>query len=288
MRGWGTARLRSKLKEVETTPWHSHESVERYNSLFPILPDFVAHYTVGLERGDSVGLPNKHSLRLRKDILATLVADRLGIGVAHARRRYIKEDEDTDQCRWLGLTERIDAIYSEGRKYLGWYIAFERDQILEGDKSFRAHSINFFYRNLGSLDAAKRLADLGYLCEVANILRSALEQFAFCSKLASLSGTEDFKSIKPIQCLNHLKGYVPAAGQLYGLMSKYTHFEYDHHTHFFTASPSGIQTIQKGPILRAYATHLLFITMACVAKYILAVAPIQFKKTPDSLLDVDV
>jgi hypothetical protein len=243
MHGWGTARRRSKLKEVQTTPWHSHESIERYNSLFPILPDFVTHYTVGLEH-DKVGLPNKHSLRLRRDILAVLVADKLGIGVAYARRQYIKEDDD--QCRWLGLTDKIDAIYSEGRKYLGWYISFERDQILEGDTSFRTHSINFFYRNLGSLDAAKRLADLGYLCEVANILRSALEQFAFCSKLSSLSGTEDFKSIRPVQSLNHFKSYVPAAGQLYGLMSKYTHFEYDHHTHFFTSSPDEVQTIQKG------------------------------------------
>ena len=98
------------MEEVETTPWHSHESVERYNSLFPILPDFVANYTVGLERGDRVGLPDKHSLRLRKDILAVLVAEKLGIGLAYARRQYIKED--TDQCRWLGLTDKIDAVYS--------------------------------------------------------------------------------------------------------------------------------------------------------------------------------
>ena len=104
----------------------------------------------------------------------------------------------------------------------------------------------------------------------------------------ALSGTEDFKSIRPVQSLNHLKNYVPAAGQLYGLMSKYTHFEYDHHTHFFTAGPGEIQTIQKGPVLRAYATHLLFITMVCVAKYILAVAPTQFKKAPKAILDIDV
>ncbi len=284
MRGWGIAKRRSNLKEVETTPWLSHESVERYNSLFPILPDFVARYTVGLQPGDRVGLPDKHSLRLRRDILAALVADRLSIGIAYARRQYTKED---DQSRWLGLTDTIDNIYSEGRKYLGWYISFERDQIPEGDKSFRTHSINFFYRNLGSLDAAKRLADLGYLCEVANILRSALEQFAFCSKLSSLSGTEDFKSVRPVQSLNHFKSYVPAAGQLYGLMSKYTHFEYDHHTHFFTSGPDEIQTIRKGPVLRAYATHLLFITMVCVAKYILAAAPTQFSKVPKSILDID-
>jgi hypothetical protein len=273
------------LKELETTPWHSHESVERYNSLFPILPEFVAQYTVGLEHGDKIGLPDKHSLRFRRDILAALVAEKLDIGTAYAKRRYT---EESSQSRWLGLTDTIDAIYSEGRKYLGWYISLERDQIPDSDKSFRTHSINFFYRNLGSLDAAKRLADLGYLCEVANILRSALEQFAFCSKLSSLSGTEDFKSIRPIHSLNHLKNHVPAAGQLYGLMSKYTHFEYDHHTHFFAYRSGKIQTIQKGSVLRAYATHLLFMTMVCVAKYILSVSPTQFSKVPRSILDIDI
>ena len=81
---------------------------------------------------------------------------------------------------------------------------------------------------------------------------------------------------------------MPAAGQLYGLMSKYTHFEYDHHTHFFTHGPDTIETMQRGPILRAYSTHLLFITMVCVAKYILAAAPTQFSSIPKSIHDISI
>jgi hypothetical protein len=268
------------LKEVEITPWHSDESIERYNSLFPILPDFVARYTVGLECGETIGLSDKHSLRLRRDLLGALVADRLGISIAYAIHRYSKESE---QSRWLGLTDTIDAIYSGGRESLGRYISIELDQIPENDQSFRTHAINFFYRSLGSFDAAKRLADLGYLCEVANILRSAIEQFAYCSRLSTLSVTESFRDIRPIQCLNHLKNYVPAAGQLYGLMSKYTHFEYDHHTHFFTYSKDEVQTLQRGSVLRAYSTHLLMTTMVCVAKYVLAVSAIHFGKIPKSI-----
>jgi hypothetical protein len=268
------------LENVGTTPWHSDESIERYNALFPILPDFVTRYTVGLQRGESIGLSNKHSLRLRRDLLAALVADAFDISLEYAKRRYT---EESDHSRWLGLTDTIDAIYDEGREYFGWYVSIERDQIPKNDQSFRSHAINFFYRNLGSLDATKRLADLGYLCEAATILRSALEQFAYCSRLSTLSGTEKFRDIKPIQCLNHLKNYVPAAGQLYGLMSKYTHFEYDHHTHFFTYSKEEVQTLQRGPVLRAYSTHLLLITMVCVAKYVLALSTIQFGKIPETL-----
>ncbi|UPK33194.1 hypothetical protein IVB18_33945 [Bradyrhizobium sp. 186] len=71
-------------------------------------------------------------------------------------------------------------------------------------------------------------------------------------------------------------------------MSKYTHFEYDHHTHFFTYSKDEVLTIQRGPVLRAYSTHLLFITMACVAKYVLAVSAVQFEKIPESVRQLDI
>jgi hypothetical protein len=259
--------------------------MERYDSLFPILPDFVAHYTVGLKHGNTVGLPDKHSLGLRRDILAALVADEFGITAEYAKRRYTKE---TDQSRWLGLTDRIDLIYDEGRQYFGWYLSFERDQIGSDYRDFRDLSSQFFYRNLGSLDAAKRLAELGYLCEVATILRSALEQFAFCSKLLSLKGSEDLKAIRPVQSLNHFKKIVPSAGQLYGLLSKYTHFEFDHHSHFFSYSPTQNQTLQRASVLRAYATQLLFMTMVCVSKSILTIAPARFKDIPKSVKDISV
>lgn len=267
----------------ETTPWHSYEPIERYNSLFPTLPQFVAQHTVGLEYGDKIGLPDKYSLRLYRDILAALVADKLSISLDYAKRRYTKE---SDQSHWLGLTDRIDKIYDEGRNCFSWYVSFERDHPKDAD-SLRHLSAQFFYRSIGSLDAAKRLADLGYLFEVASILRSALEQFAFCSRLSSSKEGEDIRSIRPLHSLNHFKVYVPAAGRLYGLMSKYTHFEYDHHTHFFAQGPNEVQTIQKGPVLRAYSTHLLFMTMACVGAYIRAAARTQFERVRGPLREID-
>jgi hypothetical protein len=257
--------------EGSEQPWHSHEPIERYESLFPLLPDYVAHYTIGGKRLPRIGLSSKHDLGFRRGLLAALLAGRMQIGIAYAEKRYAKESVET---RWLGLTDRIDLIYTEGQKYLGWYLSFGKDQIKSADDPSQDDlSWQFFFRTLGSLDAAKRLSELGYLCEVATILRSALEQFAFCSKLLSLKTSEDIKSIRPIQSLNHFKKFVPGAGQLYGLLSKYTHFEFDHHTHFFTYSSTEIQTIRRGAVLRAYATQLLFLTMACVSKYILVASP---------------
>ncbi|MBU6462346.1 MAG: hypothetical protein KGL35_01125 [Bradyrhizobium sp.] len=267
-------------------PWHSFEPIERYESLFPLLPNYVAHYTIGGKRLPRIGISTKYDLVFRKGLLAALLASRMQIGIAYAEKRYAK---DSVESRWLGLTDRIDSIFSEGRKYLDGYLTHGKDKVKSvNDPSQDNLSWQFFFRTLGSLDAAKRLSELGYLCEVATILRSAIEQFAFCSKLLLLEPSEDIKSIRPILCLNHFKKYVPSAGQLYGLLSKYTHFEFDHHTHFFTYSAKEIQTLQRGAVLRAYATQLIFLTMACVSKYILVASPSQFNQVPQSVQDISI
>lgn len=265
-------------------PWNSHEDMGRYNSLFPLLPDYTAHYTVGGEYSPRIGIPDRHSIHLAEKLLAVLIADRLQIETAYAEKKYV---HDFTEIRWLGLTEKIDALYKEGRQGFGWYVSFGMD-CPKREGSFQDLSMQFFYRNVGAFDASKRLSELGYLCEVATILRSALEQFALCANLWDLDGKEELPLITGKQSFNRFKQFVPAAGQLYGLLSKYTHFEYDHHTHFFAYSPSEILTVQRGPVLRAYATHLIFLTMVCVATYILKAAPQQFSPIPESVTKLNI
>src|SRR5262245_6554747 len=146
--------------------------------------------------------------------------------------------------------------------------------------------MQFFFRNLAAFDASKRLSELGYLCEVAAILRISLEQFAFSARLWQLTGREDLQAIRPIQSLSAFKLFVPASGRLYGLLSKYTHFEYDHHTHFFAKGSNRVFTMQRGAVLRAYATHLVFLTMACISKYVLQVSSKQFATVPTSVQEL--
>jgi hypothetical protein len=265
-------------------PWHSYESMERYEALFPLLPDYVAQYTVGGGRLPRVGLSCKQDLSLRKQLLSVLIADAMQISLSHAEKRYA---EDPNASRWLGLTDKIDLIYGKGAKYLDNYLSFVKDQIERDSRPYSDLSWQFFYRSIGSFHAAKRLSELGYLCEVATVLRSALEQFAFCAKLDATDESTDLKSIRPVQCLNHFKKFVPASGQIYGLMSKYTHFEFDHHTHFFAHSPNGNQTLRQAVVLRAYATFILFLMMTCTCKYVLAILPIRFEKVPEHLASAE-
>jgi hypothetical protein len=252
----------------ELRPWHSREPMQRYDSLFPLLPDFIAKHTVGSKYLPNVGFETRPSLGLWKKTFAALVSEQMRISLSYAEKRYVP---DMNQSRWLGLTDRIDRIYNEAIERLNSFLALRKSQTDRNGRSSAELSDQFFYRNLGSLDAARRLSEMGYLCEVATILRSTLEQFAFSARLDFLRESEDLATIRPIQCLNHLKKFVPAAGRLYGLTSKYAHFEYDHHTHFFARSPTEVQTIQRAPVLRGYSTHLIFAVLVCVSKYALTI-----------------
>jgi len=89
-------------------PWHSYEPIERYESLFPLLPDYVAQYTIGGKRLPRIGLSSKYDLGFRRPLLAALLAGRMQIGIDYAEKRYAK---DSIESRWLGQTTSLKIIF---------------------------------------------------------------------------------------------------------------------------------------------------------------------------------
>lgn len=269
------------MASEDTQPWHSSEDSSKYNSLFPLLPTYVVRRTLGI-RHVQIGLDQEPAPDLRRNLLAAMISHRMRIGLSYAEKRYV---QDAKESRWFGLTDRIDEIFDYGQTRLRLYVSFI-SKLPKQESSYQDLSMQFFYRNLAGFEAAKRLSELGYLCEVATILRSALEQFAFSARLWREPNHGQLRSIRAMHSLDVLKQYVPAAGALYGLLSKYTHFEYDHHTHFFEVGPKQTFTIQRAPVLRAYATHLLLLTMSCISRYALKASSEQFQTTPQSVCEL--
>ncbi len=266
-------------------PWNSREPSESYRKWFPVFPNYSAFDTVGLGK-EAIGLPTTATLALKRKVLTAAIANKLGISLNYAEKRYLS-GADLTAPRDLGLSPTVDDLFDQGYSQFCFYIDALKEICSEGSNTLDDLSNQFFYRNMASLDAAKKLSELGYLCEVAVILRSLIEQFAFAAKLRTLSAETDLEKVKPIQCLNYLKSLEGSVGRLYGLLSKYTHFEFDHHTHFFGRSPEAIFTIQKDSVLRAYSTHLIFLTMLSMAKYVLIVAPTEFEDSRKLISDFD-
>jgi hypothetical protein len=265
-------------------PWNSAEPSDSYRKWFPVFPNHSAFDIVGRDE-EAIGLPKIATLDLKKKVLAATIAAKLRISLSHAEKRYVREF-DIPPPRDLGLSRTIDHLFDQGHSQFCSYIESLKEKCGVESETLDDLSNQFFYRNMVGLDAAKKLSELGYLCEVAVILRSLIEQFAFAAKLRTLPVETELKKIKPVQCLNYLKSIEGTAGILYGLLSKYTHFEFDHHTHFFGRSPEAVFTIQKDSVLRAYSTHLIFLTMRSMAAYFISIAPTQFKKIPQSVVEL--
>jgi hypothetical protein len=273
------------VKNEYDRPWNSTEPVDSYRKWFPVFPNYSAFDTVGLDE-EAIGLPKIATLDLKKKVLAAAIAAKLRISLSYAEKRYVAGFDDISPMRDPGLSRTIDNLFDQGYSRFCTYIDALKENCGEGSETLEDLSNQFFYRNMVGLDAAKRLSELGYLCEVAVVLRSLVEQFAFAAKLRTLPVETNLKKVKPVQCLNYLKSVEGTAGNLYGLLSKYTHFEYDHHTHFFARSPEAIFTIQKDSVLRAYSTHLIFLTMLSMAGYVVSIAPTQFRKTPQEVTEL--
>jgi hypothetical protein len=214
-------------------PWNSAEPSDSYRKWFPVFPDYSAFDIVGLD-GEAIGLPKITTLGLKKKVLAAAIANKLGISLSYAEKRYVGESA-ISAPRDLGLSREIDDLFDQGPSQFCSYIDALKENFVKESELLDDLANQFFYRNIAGLDAAKKLSELGYLCEVAVILRSLIEQFAFAAKLRTLPVETELAKVKPVQCLNYLKSIEESAGRLYGLLSKYTHFEYDHHTHFFWA-----------------------------------------------------
>jgi hypothetical protein len=266
-------------------PWNSTEPADSYRKWFPVFIDHSTFDIVGFGE-EAIGLSTFATLDLKRKVLAAAIATKLRISLSYAEKRYVGTD-DISAPRELGLSHMIDNLFDQGHSRFCSYIDSLKESFDDDTETLDDLSNQFFYRNMAGLEAAKKLSDLGYLCEVAVILRSLVEQFAFAAKLRTLPIETEIEKVKPVQCLNYLKSVERTAGKLYGLLSKYTHFEFDHHTHFFGRSPEAVFTIQKDSVLRAYSTHLIFLTMLSMAKYVLSVGPTQFDIIPESVSQLE-
>ncbi|KRQ11998.1 hypothetical protein AOQ73_04965 [Bradyrhizobium pachyrhizi] len=266
-------------------PWNSRETTEHYRRWFPVFVNHPVFDTVGFKE-EAIGLSKHATLSLKKKVLAAAIADKLGISLNYAEKRYVG-DKEIAPPREVGLSHRIDRTFERGYSNFCLYIEALMENFDSSSSTLDDLANQFFYRNVAGFDAAKTLAELGYLCEAAVVLRSLVEQFAFAAKLRTLPISTELEKIRPLHCLNYLKSIEPSSGKLYGILSKYTHFEFDHHTHFFGQSPGVIFTIQKDSVLRAYATHLVFLTMLSIANYVLSVGPKQFKAPSNALAELE-
>src|SRR5581483_11091221 len=103
------------------------------------------------------------------------------------------------------------------------------------------HAELFLLRLLSSFVAARRLMNWGFFSEPLTILRSSLEQLAWAYAVGVNFDKKQLDNPNPSKCVGIYKVRFPAAGQLYGALSRFSHMDFEAQKHFVLAptKPSG-------------------------------------------------
>lgn len=94
------------------------------------------------------------------------------------------------------------------------------------------HAELFLLRLLSSFTASRALINWGFLCEPLTILRSSLEQLAWAYSVGVAFDKKQLENPNPPKCVGALKTRFPAAGHLYGALSRFSHMDFEGQKHF--------------------------------------------------------
>jgi hypothetical protein len=125
------------------------------------------------------------------------------------------------------------------------------------------HAELFLLRLLSSFVAVRRLINWGYFSEPLTILRSNLEELAWTHAVGVKFDHKQLKNPNPSKCIGSLKLCFPAAGLLYGALSKFSHMNFDAQKHFVTDSSLGHGIMQNSIEFKFFG--LLFYSFLLIA-----------------------
>lgn len=116
------------------------------------------------------------------------------------------------------------------------FLEASRPSIIAKEHNGIIHAEVFLLRLLSSFIAARRLINWGFLCEPLAVLRSSLEQLAWVYAVGINFDSQQLDSPNPPKCISILKARFPAAGKLYGALSRFSHMDFEGQKHFVLSS----------------------------------------------------
>ncbi|WP_159998166.1 hypothetical protein [Roseomonas sp. 18066] len=226
----------------------------------PWADDFRLHGLVGFDDvlgangGFPVGVTRETPPELRRRILAALFSYQAGLkSIDGTLRRYVDpQTYEVPPPRSLG-----DAVSD--------YLADCRGILMQELKALHPDDPGSFgrlaaevtlYTLPSTLDTARHLADQGRLLEAVPALWLALEMMAWAAAAFRITDPAMVKDLKATKCIGRLKPVFPAAGELYGLMSRYAHWEEAIHFGFLSVCEAGTGVLEASSQFRAIALAL--------------------------------
>ena len=100
-----------------------------------------------------------------------------------------------------------------------------------------------FYRAFGTLKTVVYLARRGLLYETALVARGFIEQVAWARQAGDCVSEDELFKLSIHRSVTALKSIYPTAGQIYGRLSKLSHFDATTHSNFYGELDGGVATV---------------------------------------------
>jgi hypothetical protein len=233
----------------ESVGWLTKDEID-------VLEDFVFLATIGFQ----AILPRSAPPKLVGDVKAALVASQLGVGLAHARREYVKDGVAIAESP---VAEAFRNAYFAGKGHM----KTTRGRFAEGPTP--SAGVVFAEVALARLPATYFAAGLlfrtGHLFEAHAVLRQFYEQVAWAFAVREATSAAAAEGVSPTKAIGELKALVPYVGPAYGYLSKRTHLSLDSHALFLDSSGERNQVILRHGLQALAEGWLLLLAADCWA-----------------------
>lgn len=214
---------------------------------------------------------------LKERLAAAYISNNLGIGMDYAKRHYMSGV--TYPGEKYRLDERFEGMFTET---INWVEAGYNFQ-----KPADSKDQDFFYyfgfrKGLGSLEAAHTIAQQGYLSEPLVLCRSAIESISWCNSVSLLpDGAEPLK-LTTTRSISLATIAEPVIGRLYGISSKFAHWNPETHLPFLKLDEGGPQIIMRAI---GHKVSALVFLMCCLSLYVSSFHRHMTRYYPGKILD---
>jgi len=238
---------------MTTTPsqkdWMTQFRIQSFSDL-----DFVIGQNVGWPIGMTRGSPPEFKRR----ILAAAVSYQLSLSsIDYTLKRHIASDQyETDDP---SIGESISTFIKDS-------VLIAKDELKKlhapGDVDLGRFGAELtLFKVPHVIDLARMVSNRGLLLEVLPILRLCLEMTAWSAAVFSMKDEEKVKLQKAQASINSIKSTYETAGQIYGHLSKFSHWDFSVHVNFLSLSEDRIGITIASSLHRAMSLALCLLVL---------------------------
>lgn len=200
---------------------------------------------------------------LYNNVMAAVLASKLNLSsIDYTKRRYIPELIPDGNTKTIPPVKRYIKAYMQSKYYIKTMLSKTSPAITETPQLGAFGAAVVLIRLQYSFFSAHILYRLGHKYEAHAVSRLILEQIAWAYSAFQLNDLDAVKKLVTTNCIGKLRKLNPAYGQLYGVLSKKVHIDYESHNEFLHIEDGNPTILQSHFDFYEYA--LVILTLADV------------------------